>query len=363
MSKPIVVVIHGMGVHTKDSFKKEIQTPLDNASERFVSIDKFSDTFEVISIAYDEIWNEIREKLADNAGSISDSLSGITDQGNLAAIATKLTSIEAKFNDDSFLYTHVLDVILYKTFYGERTRVHVAKELVKAIRKANDTNRPIHIIAHSLGTAVIHDVLHKIFENEHTGDIPSDLGIDTPNLDPLENQLYSLYMVANVSCVVDGSVDAHKSAVRPGAKKLCGQMINVHHKFDPFTLVKSFVRERSDGWINEQDWDDQIYRDIQTRRVLQVNIHDIGHYLNDPLVYQDIFNTMYDDFDPTDAEIATADQAHIDAIVDAANGAVKKAIESANWTIPQSAKDFWEVLSKYYQTLEELKTLAGIGDE
>ena len=363
MSKPIVVVIHGMGVHTADSFKKEVTDPLDTVCSQFTKLKnkKFSEYFEVVSIDYDHIWNKIRKALAENAGSIEARLANISGVSQIAAVTAKLTSIEAKFNSDEFLYTHVLDVILYRTFYGEQTRVHVARKLLDAIRKANAIQKPIHVIAHSLGTAVMHDVLHKLYENDYTDATPSDLGLPYDNLSPTESGIDSLYQVANVSRVVDATQDAHDSAVRPGAAHLCRQMVNIHHEFDPFTLVKPFHRSREDNWISGEDWDSGIYRDIEFNDVTQLNVHDIGHYLAHPDVYEDLLATIYQMFEiGSQEELETARDAYHDTTAEGLFDKVKQAKDSLDWSQPDSIEAFWEALVKFYKFL---KSLGGGSDD
>ena len=77
---------------------------------------------------------------------------------------------------------------------------------------------------------------------------------------------------------------------------------NSYKQFDK-DEIKPFDRERADGWLDEQDWDKEIYRDIETSEVAQINVHDITHYLSDPKVYLDIFKTMDDNFEPKDDEL------------------------------------------------------------
>ncbi|MCP4390214.1 MAG: hypothetical protein GY802_18115, partial [Gammaproteobacteria bacterium] len=71
---------------------------------------------------------------------------------------------EASLDSDDVIFTHWLDVILYKLYFGEVVRIHVARKLGDIIAK-NSTSE-IHILSHSLGTAVTHDTLSKIYNND-----------------------------------------------------------------------------------------------------------------------------------------------------------------------------------------------------
>ncbi len=284
MSKPIVVLLHGMGTHTSDSFKNEVLEALNPASLLYPMIGgKFSDLVEIISIGYDDIFNSIREKLANNAGTTEERLTSFVDHDHLPGLIGKINQFENKLNNDEFFYTHWLDALLYRTYFGELVRLKVGSKIVETIHKANSEQRPVHFIAHSLGTAVLHDTLNSVYAKEQG---------TTNQLDREENPVNAIYMIANLARLVGGGEDPYTSVVNPGTKGMCARLINVHHRMDPFTIPRPYKPPLDGSWIPNHLVQYRLYQDIELTNITQLNIHDIAHYCQDPNLYFDIFESI-----------------------------------------------------------------------
>ncbi len=201
--------------------------------------------------------------------------------------------------EKNFWWTHVADVALYRCFptYREAVRAAVMDAVVTAITPrvgAGDTN--LSVLAHSLGTSVMHDTLHILGSRQTLG--------GKPNAFLATNfRFENIIMVANVSRLLqtdDADVQpVYKSIVRPGkrgqAGSYCQRYLNFRHEADPFTFPRMFEPE---------GWDPKRYGNELIRHYWQPNIHDVGHYLLNPRVHIPILRAL------TTQKTITPDEAH-----------------------------------------------------
>ncbi|MGX5174360.1 hypothetical protein ACUR5C_10105 [Aliikangiella sp. IMCC44653] len=355
MAKPVLIGLHGMGNHTADSFKQEITQTLDQASPNFKAFFKdangntepFSQKVEVVCIAYNQTFNQIRQKISQNAGSLKSKLVGID---KATEIANKLIELEADFGEDTFFNTHWLDVILYKTFYGEKIRADMALALAKEIKriKLNDPTTPIVLLGHSLGTAVLHDTLHKLFGPGATGN---------RKLSIAEYQLDAVIMVANVSRLVLGAKDPYLSLVKP-VGGVCNQLINIRHNLDPFTWPRAFdpVNDMPD-WIASQNLDFGLFRDIKLAAVNDFNTHAITHYLQNPKVYIDLFYTLFGgDFRPTKKQKDTAFKNFLETTEQTKFDILKQTLDATSFKKADSVERIISEAEKFWKFLQAFQT-------
>ncbi|WP_114695722.1 alpha/beta hydrolase [Motiliproteus coralliicola] len=276
MSKPVVLLVHGMGTHQPGNMTKEFTKGVNEAAV-FLGLNSFdiSEKVDLKEYNYSEKLDDIRKKAADHQGSISEYLQFISG-GGLGSIASKLSSMEAKFGNDEFLYTHWLDVFYYGlTYHNEEIRAEWAEELNKLILFCHKNGRKLHVVGHSLGTAIVHDALAKLYREE------VDFG-DTLHLSAKSERFESLWMVANVSrllFILTRFTDPNHSIVHDSNPDMLGcsnYFYNVGNKFDPFLLVKRYKRDIENGRhicfgeVRKRDDD------------LKVNPHDLTEYMACP---------------------------------------------------------------------------------
>lgn len=300
--KQVLILLHGMGKHTADSFRKEVVDAANNALHRYPSFNttKFEDKVDIHSIGYDHIFEELREKMAESGSSLQDFIKSELGETDLPGFFGDLAEIEAGLGHDEFIYTHVLDVIFYMTLVGERVRLYVADAFLK-IKKQYPATTRVNVLAHSLGTAVTHDTLNKLYT----------VGASTKKkLNVDQHKLTSLWMVANVSNIITtftGLTGPFDSLVKPGEGGCVVRLNNVFHRFDPFTLkpFKRFDPDNSNGWLEPIVFQYR-YKRYKTEKVSRVNTHDIMGYLEDPVVCHDFLNHFFD-FQPSDTEKTAGD--------------------------------------------------------
>lgn len=280
MSKPMVLVIHGMGTHLPGEMKKQVIDGLNEAAKNF-GMENFNieDKVEFFQFNYSAFFDELRKKDAEYASSISAHLTFLQGYGLGESLVTKLTAFFAKFGEDKMLYTHWMDVVYYGlTFWGEKIRVDCAKRINDIMIEGNSSNREIHIVAHSLGVAVLHDTLSKVFRKD------VDLTKNVPGLDVSKFNIKSIWTVANVSrllYLLNDIADPYKSTVRAGGQGCCDLMVNIRNAFDPFTWVKQYNHTTPTA--------SQLI-EVDTVRI--INTHDIREYMSTPLVSANFFSYL-----------------------------------------------------------------------
>ena len=268
----MVLVIHGMGTHKPGETKKLIADSLNQAAKNFGLADfDINDKVEFFQFNYSDFLDEIRLKDAEKVGELVNHISLLKGHGLGEKSASELISFFSDFDKDEMLYTHWMDVVYYGLmFWGEKIRVDLAKKINDLMIEREEGNRKFHIIAHSLGTAVLHDTLAKLFRKD------TDITSEIPQLDTDRFQIDSLWMVANVSRLLNllnDISDPNHSVVNSDPENGCTSLLfNVRNEFDPFTWVKTYKRpiKRLKG------------KHIKLDTIRKINTHDLGEYVEHP---------------------------------------------------------------------------------
>jgi len=335
MSQQTLVIVHGMGQHTADSFRQEV---LAACQQAFILYDSLKDQdvttkFNVVSVAYNDIFDDFRAQLADRAKTLEARLSAIQGALPLApALAARINGIEAGINDDNFFTTHWLDVLLYRfTMLNELVRLRVAEKIATTIAEHGSGN--VHVLAHSLGTAVVHDTLAKAYGPDQLRRADgSDLSLSTTT-----HRLGSLHMVANVSRALESFVEVKASAVRPGELGCTSDYLEYRHKLDPFTRVRPFDPTDNGRWVSHVMFRNA-YSLIRPTSVTQANSHAVGHYLLNPLVHLPLFRILFR-FRPPKKEVEDASNRFFAQTVQSKADRLEQAFENFSPSDPDSVKD------------------------
>ena len=300
-NKPVLFLIHGMGEHTSTTWHKDHVKVLDDALQSFKAItfthNKLSSKFKVVPISYNSLFDKRRKMWKEETGKLINIMKK-SDKGTEALSqleADKLVELQASTGKDSFFNTHILDVLLYRyTDVGEQVRVRVAKTITDELIKGSKP-RAFHFIAHSLGTSVLHDTLHKMYSSKPWRDASKINTLFTPR----NYKADSIMMVANCSRVLQTFIEAYKSRVKPGTGGVCDSCLNINHKYDPICHVMPF--EPDSEWRMGRD-----YVDLEPRLITDPNTHDLSHYFANPSVHVPIFRTLFDSGLITDTQATKA---------------------------------------------------------
>lgn len=269
-------LVHGMGKHEAgwhqpvEALLREIYGRYRVA--RFVS---FDERFEVVPIGYDDIFRDLLARWQQDAAAIGPLAEGV-GAGQVENLVGWLRGVDP----DQFVWSHAADVLLYRLFFDVRqtVRTAVARQIADAIvdLKANET---WSVIAHSLGTAVVHDALDMLW----TGTLPGGGGT---GFSAAQNKAQLVMMVSNVSRVLETSPDVYESTVRPGdafdAGAGCFHFLNARHRYDPFALPRRFDPL---AWPRPDSIALGRYLPVEVDHIHQSNVHSLEHYLANPRVH------------------------------------------------------------------------------
>jgi hypothetical protein len=294
MTKPVLIITHGMGTHTAESFKKDVVDSLNASialypSYKSETIEKHCD---IVSVEYNDIFDEYRKKLATTGDDLTTVLTSIPGQTGIDTLTENLS----KFKNDKLFYTHWLDVILYRfTVLGEVVRIRLGQAIVKEIAARGGAN--VNILGHSLGTSAIHDTLAKLFNTKYKlGEIDS--------LSPSISRIKSCHLVANVSRLLESFVNVGNYVVNPGSSGCISYYREYRHKLDPFTLPKAFNPAETPPWVESE------YDLVRIKRLTDLNTHSIKSYLMNPKSHRRLFESIYPSFFPSIFDKNQADKSY-----------------------------------------------------
>jgi len=277
MSKKLLLLVHGMGKPTHEIFNQWKET-LKKVYEQYSKGESFEDRFDCINIEYDSIFEKLRNNWNNQIDSILNS--GVTgvklpDRDDLSVIT-----------EDNLLTTHIQDVLLYRFVpqVAEHVRVHVIDQFINAI-KAADSSAEISIIAHSLGTSVIHDAVNAMYN------IQFDNG---KTLSPGNFRFHTIAMIGNVSRTLETRWTAYKSLVRQGHDNsdnyVTDYFLSTSHKLDPLVAFRKFSPDKN--WPESETIAEGRLAVIEPKIIAHYNVHDLPHYLNNPKVNVPLFRML-----------------------------------------------------------------------
>lgn len=334
MQKHFLIVVHGIGEHTSQSVTSEVVNALSKIYPNF------SDEVETRAITYNHIFQRWLETASQDWQGAINSLSSVNHFSGAKDFLTRLVNTD----DQNFVKTHLFDAVLYMSTLGVRVQLEVAQQLSDVLEEyiagGNTSNRRIILMGHSLGTAVLHDTLHKMFRG----------GFEKDRLNQLSNMPFtfnSLYQVANTSRLFKTFVDPTtiETSVRPAPTGMIDRMYNVLNTYDPVPHLKRFQVDPA-SWIPESRWPRSVYREIELQAINSADIHSLDHYLSDPRLYLTLLFDLLDDYNPGDEEKkikdydAKAKGKRKQQIKDKLDKKVQKAKEK----IPDSTREIIEAL-------------------
>jgi hypothetical protein len=274
MSKHLLFLVHGMGVHPANQWANDVINKLSSLSQKYAFFSKHPlDTFvKFVPINYDPVFDTILSKWSHDSGNITAFAKGIGLKD--ADALSWLTTADQK--EKNFFWTHCTDVILYRYYkiVRDAVRIEIVRQIVEIINneyKQNNCTPMCSVMAHSLGTMVAHDCLHSL---------GTDLQNKANPLAPSQFKFQNFFMLANTSNLLQTEINPYSSLIKPGdlsdPKSYCLNFYNVRHELDPVALTRKFKPEPA--WSNS-------YRDISINHIHQVNVHDWLTYLDHPDVH------------------------------------------------------------------------------
>lgn len=348
MPKHVIFLVHGMG-DTVPGWSEPLQELIRNKYQlyKISKVRKFGNNFAFAELNYNHVFKSHIDQWQENAAAVNSVLeaSGIDND-----VLTRLMDFTSKTARQDFASTHVLDVLLYRFMKGLKSQVisHLSEQLVGRLNE--DSTVPNYsILCHSLGTAVMHDVMQANITTPH---FPLSTAHGVPEI----------YMtLANVSRVLeDADTNVYTSAVRPrlsDRKRLCGcnRFINVAHKLDPFTLVRTFKPAWKKGAadpLNKLKSDS--YQNLKISGLTGNNPHDFGHYLEHPGAHVPLFRCLTSKGSIKDAEMQQQLESHKQTTLSGQFDSVKNKIEAIRVTDQASLDEAIAAWTEYQLLIKSL---------
>ena len=280
--KPLVFVLHGMGVHDKEgAWAKPYIDALDAAIQRhgyakLAGGDSIAEKVDFQPLSYDSYFSDLLENWEKNAKEIIEA-AGATEKETVENGLDWLSG--ASDTDDNFAWSHVVDVFLWRfsPYVRKAIKSHIGKEMAKKITERVDQSATgivnCSVVSHSLGTAVASQVLADLANGAWTPDDPN-------GFDPRFFRFMTLHTVANVSKILEISgYPVYDGVVQPGPageeSSYCRRFFNYRNQFDPFTMVKTF----------DPGWQSNFYNSKRVSHIHEKNVHGLDHYASHPLVH------------------------------------------------------------------------------
>jgi hypothetical protein len=266
---------------------------------------QFTDRLNVQHIVYDRCfateidkWQESGAKLNDWAKSANRPLPKIVNW--LSDTLPKSQKV-AK----GFLWSTAMDPVLYRgfTLVRDYVRATVMSQLVSILTEEGGAESlDVTIVAHSLGTAVMHDALHML----GTGQLPQEVK-DSEVFRPDRWKFSNFFMIADVCLLGPPAVrdiDYFGSIVRPqmpdgSVEGYCRKFFEVWHRYDPFAIAAPF---------RPGDWGRGYVPIGPLSHFRQANVHGFTHYLDHPRVHIPLINYALGDevISPEESDAAIA---------------------------------------------------------
>jgi hypothetical protein len=235
----------------------------------------------VVPLTYHQLFDDIRAKWADESSDEAGWLPLLEQLAFHPATLAKLPGWVVAAG--SFFWTHVLDVLLYR-YVADFTipiRQLVATQIASAWHRAdidNDAGTSVHFLAHSLGTAVLHDAIAVLGGEDGFG--------------PTTHVISSIVTCANVSSVLENGFPAYDSVDRPinappPPDGMTGGYLSFRHELDPIAEIVKTFRGDHHGWPADS------YVDEVTIDVKDWNVHGFTHYLDNPVTHLRLFERLW----------------------------------------------------------------------
>jgi hypothetical protein len=347
MAKHALVFIHGMGEQKAGWHAPALQVLTDAfGTYELLKGKSLLDFVEPVPVLYADFFTQLRQVWKTDVGQIKQALAQemeAADTPQRQAVNDRFDSIANAIGagTDSFVWTHAMDVVLYRFFSLSRQRVNIS--VGKQITAAADMKYSgWSVIAHSLGTAVAHNTLNALYSTE--------LVTGQPPLKPQETRPKVLAMVANVSRVLQlPAVKVFSSLVVPGPATLgrvCDTYLNVRHLFDPFTFPQPFEPDHT--WPPPDTFAAFQYQDIRPSNIdikKLTDVHNLENYLMNPRVHVPIFRGILGANAIPEPEFTDVCTAFDKKIAQAELDAIRHALEQ---TIPLKTSDWPQILQTVF---------------
>lgn len=325
----LVFLAHGMGeyeVGWSDDFFKTLDKSIETNGYSKIqqaledkSLESVKELIDCQELLYADVFDEIIQNWAKNAEDAIARAATLPEKNKIAQSVDWLG--DSGVANDSFVWTHVLDVFFWATSSYVRSLVknRVADSLTQNVasrmKEAGPKRFLISGMAHSLGTSVLQQTLQSLYAGEWAGQ----------RWNPQYVQFDVYHAVANVSNLFEfvGFSSPYEGYCRPAGMGQSGVYYfnNYRHVLDPFTLVSRF---------SPTDWPKALYDDVEIKHIRQLNVHALEHYAQHPSVHIRILRSWFGYNCVSPEEERVAQEKFKDVPTAALTARAAKALEQSN---------------------------------
>lgn len=373
MPKHHILCVHGIGKHSnkwvedknegETSFKELFEKNWD-AYPALKGKGSFKDYIHLESIHYDDEINKLFESWEKEANKLKTHLGDLAkaqeDFGWVTDCMDKAAEAKA---DENYLYTNLMDLVLFwcsptiQNHLVQYTGEQIVKYVNKITSNAEASDEAISIIAHSMGTSMVHKTMQAMFNQKLDGETLSG-----------HFKFHLITQASNVSYVLSGDRKNHYNAttgpsetiVRPSLyprKGVCRKMINVNHEYDLAAQFLPFNPPLS-TWLDTLKNSSNNYADITLQSISGVNVHDINHYFRDPKLQAQFFEMLTGDTIPQSEKEKAAEQ-FAQTTPEGSYKKVRTEFKKLIETKGKNNKDFYASLKNFYALIKLFKVQIG----
>lgn len=280
-----IFLVHGMG-STTPGWSNDLQVEIsgkyfDSSKYKFVGSTPFNKLFRFVEINYNQHFDNYLAEAKLQAENLSkwSKLAANLDSG-VFRVLQRVVGVAGHPPPSNFLVTHLGDVVMYMaTDIGELVKNEIANTIATELDGMNLSSDRWSVIAHSLGTRVMTEVLQAGFTS-------------VPNLRSF-GKARIVMMVSNVSRLLEklspfNAGDVYHNAVFPSlaaANGVCRHFVNCTHRLDPFAFTLEFDPPATFGDGNT--FIDGLYHGLKLplADLTSKQVHSIEHYLEHPEVH------------------------------------------------------------------------------
>ena len=301
----ILIAVHGMGSNPpgwSDGVRSMLEAKAKEHGAVAEGATLFGSALKFVEIGYDSVFNGYLSRWKDARAEFDDF---IAKQSATAGSSWSPDPLFNWLNDRTLpadvttaFWSTAMDPVLYRgaPLVRDDVRSAVAQQIFAAITSASAAAGgaavDVYILAHSLGTIAVHDVLQLAATNGLGGNA---------SYAARQFQFKVLFMLADVARLgppdlIDQRVDKSGYCVRPldpraNATPLgsyyTGKMLSFRHAWDPFVRWAPLIPAR---W--NADWGENFVDATPLTHVHQANVHGFTHYLDHPAVHIPIINSL-----------------------------------------------------------------------
>ncbi len=288
-----VYFVHGIGKHGKEWLDEadDGTTPREQLADAWKrygkSLGKMEDHLRLVPICYDNVYTDLYAAWSEAVATLRTHLVG--HPGAADTLKPLLDAAERPANgvaNDEFLFTHVFDLLWYwgNSLVQGKIVSSVARQILDDL--VNYYEKPgnsFSIVAHSMGTSVVHKVLQALYtEPQYRDRLSSRLKFKV------------VMQISNTSYALSANRDSHyTNVVKPSAYAnagVCWTMINVACRYDPVSELIPF--DPPADWLDSYSQSSGSYLAVRTARIATPNVHSIARYIENPLVHIPLFERL-----------------------------------------------------------------------